>query len=212
LGVPAVAPNTMAMRELFPESSHHLLFNPRSSNDLRRAVLALVDMSAETRKFIARDYIDQARLCKPQIVSKALGEIYDDLLGVSDDIDLSEATSALSRGRSGLISDVLVQSRVPFLLQLISENTTMATRMSKAASNTLSNQQLALEIVKATLVGSVRAGISDDLILNNVSHANKLAAERARLDGAYAVRLYRNILSRLEQPPVEKQAPDSSEQ
>ncbi|CAM4232517.1 hypothetical protein [Bordetella muralis] len=88
----------------------------------------------------------------------------------------------------------------------------MATRVSKAAAAPLSNQQLALELVKTTLAGNVRAGFSDELILENIKHANKLVAERARLDGAYAVGLYRNILNRLEQPPVEKKNLDNSDQ
>lgn len=224
LGVPAVAPNTSAMREFYPASSHHLLFNPRSPNDLRRAVLALVSMSKETREHIARDYLKHAFLCRPEIVSKALGKLYDGLLGLShssepevsgkslwDGISSGSRTPSPSSGWLGLPSDVTMQFRVPSLFQQLSESETMATRTSKSSAVAMSNQQLALELVKATLVGSVHAGISDDLILKNVSHANKLATERARLDAAYAVRLYRNILSRLEQPLVEKQSPDSTE-
>lgn len=82
LGVPTVAPKTPAMEELFPESSHHLLFNPRSSNDLRRAVLALANMSPEMRMRISQDYLERAQACHPRIISRRLGAIYDKLLGI----------------------------------------------------------------------------------------------------------------------------------
>lgn len=87
----------------------------------------------------------------------------------------------------------------------------MATRVSKAAAVELSNQQLALELVKATLVGNAgRSAVFDELIMNNTKKdVSKFTVERARLDGAYAVRLYRNILSRLE-PPVETPATPTS--
>ncbi|CAM4092903.1 hypothetical protein [Bordetella tumulicola] len=87
----------------------------------------------------------------------------------------------------------------------------MATRVSKAAAAELSNQQLALELVKATLVGNVaRSAVLDELIMNNTKKdVSKFTVERARLDAAYAVRLYRNILSRLE-PPIEALATPGS--
>ncbi|CAM4334874.1 Glycosyl transferase family 1 domain-containing protein [Bordetella tumbae] len=195
LGVPTIAPNTPAMRELFPESSHHLLFEPRSPKDLRRAVVALADMPGEIREQIAEDYIQQALLYHPQRVSGALGAIYDELIGLAGD----NCWIRLWGRRPAMLDDVAAQSRVPFLLQLISGNRSMATRVSKAAAVALSNQQLALELVKATLVGNVRTGASDELILNNIKDVNTLTVERSRLDAAYAVRLYTNILNRLEQ-------------
>ncbi|GAB3087639.1 hypothetical protein GCM10027287_29700 [Bordetella muralis] len=78
------------------------------------------------------------------------------------------------------------------------ENGPEATCGPNAASTTLSNAQLALELVRATLIGNVRAGISDELISNGVKDANKLATERAKLDGVYAVQLYADILGRLD--------------
>lgn len=205
LGVPTIAPNTLSMRELYPKSSHHLLFNPRSPKDLRRAVLELVDMSAHVRKRIAQDYMKQAFEVRPSIISNALGAIYDELLGFGnqdstiESASSGQAFSSLRKSRSQP-NDVIGQSRVPFLFQLISENEAMATRASKATAVTLSNEQLALELVKATLLGNAaRSGASDELILNNTKKdVNKFTVERARLDGAYAVRLYQNILSRLE--------------
>lgn len=204
LGVPAIAPDTLAMRELYPESSHHLLFNPHSPGDLRRAVLALVNMPADTRQRIAQDYIDCALKAHPALISEKLGIVYDELLG----LDRSSRNGAVFVGKNRDIirNDIEFQTRIPFLYQLISEDTSMATRISKAATSALSNQQLALELVKATLVGNAaRSSASDELILNNTKKdVNKFTVERARLDSAYAVRLYQNILSRLEpsaEPP-----------
>lgn len=75
----------------------------------------------------------------------------------------------------------------------------MATRASKTATSALTNEQLALELTKVALAGSVRVGISDEVILNNTRDANKLALERARLDSAYVARLYISIRNRLDQ-------------
>ncbi|OZI56387.1 hypothetical protein [Bordetella genomosp. 4] len=87
----------------------------------------------------------------------------------------------------------------------------MATRTSKTAAAARSNEQLALELVKATLLGSVRTSISDELILGNVKDANKLVLERARLDGAYAVRLYTDIIGRLEKLSLLEQGVSGSQ-
>ncbi|OZI48362.1 glycosyltransferase [Bordetella genomosp. 4] len=208
LGVPTIAPNTPAMRELFPESSHHLLFNPRSTSDLRRAVVALVEMPEEMRKRLAHDYIQKALLHRPQIVSATLGKVYDGLLGLPagsesqsslwTDIFSRDELISLRIAKLVMMGTPTAQSGVTSQFRLSLETGTMATRASKAAAAARSNEQLALELVKATLVGSVRTGISDELILNGVKDANKLTLERARLDGAYAVRLYIDILGRLD--------------
>lgn len=187
LGVPTVAPDTEAMRELFPESSHQLLFNPRSVMDFRRAVLALMEMSPDCRSRIAQDYIEAALKISPQKVSAMLGEIYDELLSVS----------ANSQHREGRHSNALVVRPRFALISSMLENKTMTTREKPLNPEEMTNQQLALELVRAVLLGSVRQGIPDELILNSVKDANTLTLERARLDGAYAVRLYKDILARL---------------
>lgn len=199
LGVLTIAPNTAAMRELFPASSHQLLFNPRSRKDFRRAVLALMDMPVETREQMSQDYIAQALKFSPQIVSSALGMIYDELLGITD----SGGSISLPNSKPREFVGGIIQSRTPSLLQSILEKRIMATRSTTTPSTALSNQQLAIELVKATLLGNVRAGIPDELILNNVKDADRLTLERARLDGAYSVRLYQNILSRLDKHSLE---------
>jgi len=222
LGVPTVAPNTSAMRELFPESAHHLLFNPRSSRDLRRAAVELIEMPLEVRRQIARDYIERALLHHPQIISRRLGELYGELLGLTDDGPSDVAMNRLWAdrlacndlisspvGKLELLDDAVMQSRVPSLFQLNSERETMATRAPKAATAARSNEQLALELVKATLLGSVRTSIPDELILNNIKDANKITVERSRLDGAYAVRLYTDILGRLNKQSQDKQSTDN---
>src|SRR5690606_30314871 len=91
-----------------------------------------------------------------------------------------------------------LRSNVTWQLEHFFGSEAMATRASKAVSAAISNQQLTLELVRMVLAGSVRAGIPDDLILSSTKDANKLTIERARLDSAYAVRLYNNILARLE--------------
>jgi len=193
LGIPTVTADTPAMRELYPESSHHLLFNPRSPNDLRRAVLALVDLPAEMRQQISRDYFERAFATRSEVISQKLGGIYDDVLGPS---------ISLRDQRLGM-SNLPTKFRVPFMIQLMSENKTMATRARKPAATSSANEQLALELVKATLLSNVRTGVPDELILEDIKSAHKLVTERARLDGGYAVRLYRNILSRLEAQSAE---------
>ena len=216
LGVPTVAPDTPAMRELYPASSHHLLFNPRSVKDMQRAALAVVEMSAQERLQIARDYIQQALTISPDVISEALGTIYDELLGREpsgaggSDV-VGQSDKKLHNKRPFFADEMRFQPNVSALYQLVSEESSMATRASKAASAELSNQQLALELVKATLVSAAaRSSMSDELLLNKAKqNVNQFTVERARLDGAYAVRLYRNILTRLETPPAEPAAADA---
>jgi beta-1,4-mannosyltransferase len=80
LGTPTVAPKTPQMQELFPSSSHNLLYNPNSLNDFRRAVLELVEMGATERKKITKDSIDLAKESHPDKISRKLGMIYDSLI------------------------------------------------------------------------------------------------------------------------------------
>lgn len=183
-----------------PEIGALFAVHLRSPNDLRRAILALVEMSAETRMQIARDSIKQALTWHPKIISSMLGAVYDELLGFTDRGELI----SLQAQRPVGIDKVTIQSRVPSILRFIFKSETMATRTSKPATEVLSNEQLALELAKAILVGSVRAGIPDDLILNNVKDANKLTLEKVRLDGAYAALLYADILGRLDKQSAKK--------
>ncbi|GAB3333686.1 hypothetical protein GCM10027565_28250 [Bordetella tumulicola] len=76
----------------------------------------------------------------------------------------------------------------------------MVINETKSDSAALSNQHLAVEFAIATLASNVtRSTVSADLILNNTKKdVNKFTIEQARLDGAYAVRLYKNIMSALE--------------
>lgn len=219
LGVPTVAPNTSAMKELYPQSAHHLLFNHRSAKDFRRAVLALMDMSTDERARIVQDYLKHAQSYHPMIISKMLGDIYNDVLGLTDSdwaaAEAAEAKVLAILDQASELSpdqqwrrhgDASAYFQVPLLLRMNAENSTMLTPESQNAPTTLSNQQIALELVKSTLLGSVRSGIPDALILQSVQDANKLAAERARLDSFYAVRLYTSVLDRLEK----SQEPKSS--
>ena len=216
LGVPTVAPDTSAMRELYPPSSHHLLFNPRSVKDMQRAALAVVNLSAQERVQIARDYIEQALRISPEVISEALGTIYDELLGIVRDRDTEgdadgDGDKKLHNKPRNLADNTRFQPNVAALYQLVSEDSSMATRASKAASAELSNQQLALELVKATLVSTAaRASMTDELLLNKAKqNVSKFTIERSRWDAVYAVRLYRNILTRLETPPAEPAAADA---
>ncbi|MVW73286.1 glycosyltransferase [Bordetella sp. 15P40C-2] len=84
LGVPTVAPNIPAMRELFPPSTHHLLYNPRSSKDLQRAILELAHSSHAARREIADAYLHRAFADHPKLISLRLGKIYDDLLNLKN--------------------------------------------------------------------------------------------------------------------------------
>jgi len=73
----------------------------------------------------------------------------------------------------------------------------MPVRTTKAIA--VSNHALALELTKAALLGGAVKGLthSEEMLLNQVPTANRLAVESARLDAAYAVRLYQGILTRL---------------
>jgi|GEM_PF-2589168 len=80
LGIPAIAPNTPAMRELFPEIAHHLLFIPDSEVDLKRAVLALLNLNKKDRSSIAQSYLEKASKYNARTISRMLGKIYDQIL------------------------------------------------------------------------------------------------------------------------------------
>ncbi|OZI56388.1 hypothetical protein CAL20_13210 [Bordetella genomosp. 4] len=197
LGIPTVAPNTSAMRELFPESSHHLLFNPRSTKDMRRAVLTLVEMSPKTRKKMAHDYIARANSYHPHIVSKALGMIYDELLITQGD----DGAAVESRARRASYEGCIIrQSRPPALFQRVLDDRGAIIGRLHNNEDALLNfrQQLALELIAAAFVGPSRTGAADELILNSGCDAEELVAERARLDGAYAVQIYTKILMQLD--------------
>jgi len=212
-GVPVIAPDTSAMRELFPQSSYALLFNPRSAKDLRRAILTLANMSAETRMQISQDYIKQALAIRPELISKELGDIYDELLGLTPpyenqlaaellpiDSELENTSALLHRRQWKQRLDTALRHRVPVLLQLISENIGKKNYSAKPENSEFSNQKLALELVKATLVSNTTySTTAANLISNNMNRdINKLMAEQANLDAAYAARLYRDTLDRLE--------------
>jgi glycosyltransferase involved in cell wall biosynthesis len=79
LGVPTIAPDIPAMRELFPKETHHLLYKPRSIKDLQRAVLDLANMSDTQRRQLAWEYLQQAFSFHPRLISGQLGAIYDEL-------------------------------------------------------------------------------------------------------------------------------------
>jgi len=76
----------------------------------------------------------------------------------------------------------------------------MPPRPQKSSVVVPSNQDIALEIVKAALAGGAlqRRPVPVDIIQGRPDEANKLTAEYARLDASYAVRLYQGVLTRLE--------------
>ncbi|WP_459617473.1 hypothetical protein [Bordetella sp. 2513F-2] len=76
----------------------------------------------------------------------------------------------------------------------------MALKTTRSTAPT--NQEVALEIVKAALLG----GALRHSAAKETESATKAANERASLDAVYAVRLYQNVLGRLNRADEEKKA------
>ncbi|GAA5233029.1 hypothetical protein GCM10025795_13170 [Verticiella sediminum] len=75
----------------------------------------------------------------------------------------------------------------------------MAIRPNKT-NVSISNQQLALELVKAALAGgAIKGSTVEKEDIQDIDSVNMLVLHRARLDAAYIVRLYSGLVNRLEQ-------------